>query len=110
MSSTNQGSDDGAREDELDLGQEDADPATHTNGHVDHHDDTPIDKEEKDEEEEEEDQLIQNDAPLSVAASDEELRQQAGSVAEIVSHQGHPASSADDTTSIPDDTPSLHVG
>lgn len=111
MSSTNKGSDDGAREDELDLGQEDHELATPTNGHADRNYDDPVDKEEK-EDEQQDDQLLHNDAPISVAASDDELSQRVGTLTDTASTQGHPiqvAGSVDDTISIPDDTPSLHV-
>lgn len=115
MSSTNQGSDDGAREDELDLGQEDDELPTQTNGHVETNSGTRIDSEqEKEQEQEQDDQLIYNDAPLSVAASDDQLSQRAGSIAETetASRQGYPVRAAGgvaDTASLPDDTPSLHV-
>ncbi|KKA25074.1 Vacuolar assembly/sorting protein VPS8 [Rasamsonia emersonii CBS 393.64] len=114
MSSTNQGSDDGAREDELDLGQEDDELPTQTNGHVETNSGTRIDSEqEKEQEQEQDDQLIYNDAPLSVAASDDQLSQRAGSIAETetASRQGYPVRAAGgvaDTASLPDDTPSLH--
>lgn len=116
MSSTNQGSDDGAREDELDLGQEDDELPTQINGHVESNSGTRLDdREEKEQEQEHDDQLIHNDAPLSVVASDDQPSQQAGSIAETetASRPGYrvhaAAGSVDDTASLPDDTPSLHV-
>ncbi|KAL1970528.1 hypothetical protein VTN77DRAFT_4172 [Rasamsonia byssochlamydoides] len=108
MSSTNQGSDDGAREDEPDLGQKDDELATQTNGHVgsnyDSNRDTRIHKE-GEEEQQLDDQLIHNDAPLSVADRNDVPSRLAETETETASQQGHPV---DDTTSLPDDTPSLH--
>jgi vacuolar protein sorting-associated protein 8 len=87
MSSTNEGSDDGAREDELDLGQQDEELPAHPDGDESHGtediDDMPSVK----------DRDLQDD-----------------SVDEGSSQLLPPVSKAtDEASSIPDDTPSLHV-
>lgn len=97
MSSTNEGNDEGAREDELDLGQEDEDLPAHVNGKSeDAHDDTV------------ESSFVAestDDLP-SVNVDSHDYDQQ---------DEGTPylppqvPGSADELSSIPDDTPSLHV-
>lgn len=108
MSSTIEGSDDGAREDQLDLGQEDEELPLRTKGHVDD-DDGQL--------EEVKDAPLHNGGRLSPADSQDKSGPRAGSVVEVgsddaLSPQHQPVrapGSVDETASIPDDTPSLHV-
>lgn len=106
MSSLNQGSDDGAREDQLDLGQEEDEVATLTNGHNHDRGDTTVDQ---DETERSEDQWRLNDAPLSIAASHDKNESETGSPSGSTHLLPAVAGSVEDTSSLPDDTPSLHV-
>lgn len=104
MSSTIEGSDDWAREDELDLGQEDEAPAP--NG-LDHGslrtDDDPLGYDG-----EESSLLPSQDSPgptKHAVANDSPPPQP-----QKVAGMGAPLGSPDETASTPDDTPSLHVG
>lgn len=106
MSSTNPGSGDEAREDEIGLGDEDEELMRPTNGDIDH--DVPsIDAEAG--QEKADDQLTPTDAPASLLDPDD-----TGSTTlspRTVDDAQRPFSpgSVEDSTSLPDDTPSLHV-
>lgn len=108
MSSTIEGSDDGEREDQLDLGQDDEELSLQPNGHIDH--DRSV--------EEVNDAASHNDESLSVTESQDQKGLYVDSAAEVASdgvlssQHGQTArapGSVDDTASTPDDTPSLHV-
>lgn len=89
MSSTNEGNDEGAREDELDLGQEDEDLPAHVNGKS-------------------EDIVDSYDADLpSVNVDNSDFDQQDQGTPRLPPTQT--PGSADELSSVPDDTPSLHV-
>lgn len=96
MSSTNEGNDEGAREDELDLGQEDEDLPAHVNGQSEYAGDAA----ERNDEEEQTDDLS------SVDVTNQEFDQQDQSTPRLPPQA---PGSADELSSIPDDTPSLHV-
>jgi hypothetical protein len=91
MSSTNEGNDEGAREDELDLGQEDEDLPAHVNGQSEDADEDIV-------------QSNETEEPTDDLPS-----------VNVDKHEGTPhlppqaPGSADELSSIPDDTPSLHV-
>jgi hypothetical protein len=104
MSSSNLGGDNGTREDQLDLGQEDDEAVTLTNGHGGG--DTTVDP---DEAERSEDRLGLDDASLSVSASHDEIELKTSSPGGSSPHLPAAAGSGEDTSSLPDDTPSLHV-
>ncbi|EED16873.1 Golgi complex component (Vps8), putative [Talaromyces stipitatus ATCC 10500] len=99
MSSTNEGNDEGAREDELDLGQQDDDLPTHVNGQSEDADADKLENEDADE------QKSVDDLP-SVNVDNQNYDNQ--------DEEGTPhllpqaPASADELSSIPDDTPSLH--
>lgn len=108
MSSTIEGSDDGDREDQLDLGQDDEELPLQPNGHTDH------DRSGEDVN----DALSHNGEPLSVTQNEAQkspyvdLAPDGASDGVLSSQQGYPArapGSVDGTASTPDDTPSLHV-
>jgi vacuolar protein sorting-associated protein 8 len=97
MSSTNEGNDEGAREDELDLGQEDEDLPAHVNGKSeDAHDDTV-----------ESNFAGESTDDLPSANADNQDYDQQDEGTSHLPPQG--LGSADELSSIPDDTPSLHV-
>lgn len=107
MSSTNNGNDDGARADELDLGQENGAFGARTNGHIPDVDE-PANRIAVDEQWD--DQLIQSDAPVPVATStDEHNVASSANGPEEDDPFRRPAAAAEDSSSVPDDTPSLHV-
>ncbi|KUL86246.1 hypothetical protein ZTR_08418 [Talaromyces verruculosus] len=96
MSSTNEGSDEGARKDELDLGQEDEDLPTHVNGKSeDAHDDTV-----------ESNFAGESTDDLPSANADNQYYDRRDEGTPHLPPQG--LGSADELSSIPDDTPSLH--
>ncbi|KAH8700615.1 putative Golgi complex component [Talaromyces proteolyticus] len=100
MSSMNEGNDDGAREDELDLGQEDADLPARANGHPANHlatDDV-----------EEPESAQDGDLPTILADADE-TKSQEDIIGEASSQLlARVVQSTEETSSLPDDTPSLH--
>ncbi|KAL1848637.1 Vacuolar protein sorting-associated protein 8 [Paecilomyces lecythidis] len=107
MSSTIEGSDDGDREDQLDLGQDDEELPLQPNGHTDH--DRPG--------EDVNDALSHNGEPLSVTQNEAQKSPYVDSAPDgasdgvLSSQQGYTArapGSVDGTASTPDDTPSLH--
>lgn len=108
MSSTIEGSDDGDREDQLDLDQDDEELPLQPNGHTDH--DRPA--------EDVNDAPAHNGEPLSVTKDEGQKSPYLNSPADVASDgvlsspRGYTArapGSVDDTASTPDDTPSLHV-
>ncbi|KAJ9212474.1 hypothetical protein DTO166G4_5966 [Paecilomyces variotii] len=107
MSSTIEGSDDGDREDQLDLDQDDEELPLQPNGHTDH--DRPA--------EDVNDAPAHNGEPLSVTKDEGQKSPYLNSPADVASDgvlsspRGYTArapGSVDDTASTPDDTPSLH--
>ncbi|KAJ9270156.1 hypothetical protein DTO212C5_3650 [Paecilomyces variotii] len=107
MSSTIEGSDDGDREDQLDLDQDDEELPLQPNGHTDH--DRPA--------EDVNDAPAHNGEPLSVTENEGQKSPYLNSPADVASDgvlsspRGYTArapGSVDDTASTPDDTPSLH--
>lgn len=105
MSSTNEGNDDGAREDELDLGQDDEDVPVLANGQSGSADKEPPSSMEHEGIEE----VQETDDSSAVDASDLAHDFQEDSVDEGASQLLPHISGSVDGSSIPDDTPSLHV-
>lgn len=97
MSSTNEGNDEGAREDELDLGQEDEDLPAHVNGQSEDADEDIVQSNETEE--------PTDDLP-SVNVDNYDYDQQDEGTPHLPPQA---PGSADGLSSIPDDTPSLHV-
>jgi hypothetical protein len=97
MSSTNEGIDDGAREDELDLGQEDEDLPAHVNGQSENAHEDILGRNETEE--------STDDLP-SVNVDNQDYDQQDEGTPHLPPQA---PGSADELSSIPDDTPSLHV-
>lgn len=95
MSSTNEGNDEGAREDELDLGQEDEELSTHVGKSEDTDEDTVVSNTVEE---------PVDDLP-SVNVDRDFDQQDEGTPHLPLQAPG----SADELSSIPDDTPSLHV-
>lgn len=111
MSSMNEGKDDGAREDELDLDQEDQDqdlPAR-TNGHVTTNGGGPTSRLGTDDVDETGSNQSEDLPVIAPDSADDEPQ-------EDITEEGGASQSlprvvpgAEDTSSLPDDTPSLHV-
>lgn len=102
MSFTNEGNDDGPREDELDLGQEDEELPAHANGQSSDEDEGPA--LESHVPEAEEASVAYEDVAKNRDFQDDSVDEGSSQLPPHISERGDEASS-----SIPDDTPSLHV-
>jgi hypothetical protein len=108
MSSTNSGSGDDAGADEIDLGDEDEELLRPTNGNLDHHASSIVDETGQ---EKADDQVTTTDAPVSLLDNDTGSATPSPRVVDDELHAQRPFSpgSLEDSTSLPDETPSLHV-